>query len=188
GSQAGGEICCGDLERFVCGLDVFRLRLEDVVGLFEIEERAPHFGGNGAARGFERGHCRFPARARGLHPSFRRKSVEEMPGPVYPDEVAVVEFRAYRRISFVVNLVAGEKLDMRTQLAPVDEVLSIFDFDIFLARLDLSPVGIGPIKTLVYIGMKRCVLQLSGHFEPRLIWIRSKIESEKFAQAQIRIS
>ena len=53
-SQAGGQIRFRKLERFISGLNIFRFRLEHVLGLFEIEKGAANFRGNRATRRFER--------------------------------------------------------------------------------------------------------------------------------------
>src|SRR5437764_11762153 len=101
--------------------------------------------------------------------------------PVHSDERTVVEFRTDVRVALAVNFVSGKKLNVRPQFAPVDRILSIFDLDVDLAGLDLSPFRFGPAETLVQVGMKRGVLQLPGHFETELVRLGAIIDSEKFA-------
>ena len=60
---------------------------------------------------------------------------------------------------------------MWTQLAPIDQILSIFDLDVDLARFDFGAVHVGAAKTVVQVGMERGVLQLSRDFKTRLIGI-----------------
>ena len=104
-SQTGRQIGLGDFERFVRRLHAFRLRFEDTLALLKIEKRASHFGGDATPRGFERCHCRFAARARGLHSAFGRETVEKMPGRIYPDQITVIEFLSDKRIALVVNFI-----------------------------------------------------------------------------------
>src|SRR5258708_28995006 len=54
------------------------------------------------------------------------------------NDVAMVKFRAARRVALAVNFIARENLHLRTEFAPVQNVLSIFDLDILLVRLDFS--------------------------------------------------
>ena len=58
---------------------------------------------------------------------------------------------------------------MRTKLASVDQILSIFNFDVDLAGFDFGAVHVGAAKTFVQVGMEGGVLQLSCHFETRLV-------------------
>jgi len=186
-SQSGGEIRLRNLERFIGCLDTFGRRFEHALGLFEIKKRAPDFRGNAAARSFQRRHRRVPARVGRLHSSFGGEAVENVPGPIHAHQITVIEFRTDQRVALVVNFVAGKGLDVRTQLASVDQILSIFNLDIFFARLDLGPARIRAAETLIQIGMKRGVLQLSCYFKTRLVRVGLIIESEKIAQSQIRI-
>ena len=148
-SETGGEIGLCNLKRFVGRLDTFRCRFEHGLSLFEIEKRAPHFGRDPTAGGFERGDGGVAAGTGCLHSSFCGEAVEDVPCPVHPDQITVVEFRADQRIALIVNFVAGKSLDVRPQFASVDQILSIFDFDIYLARPDFGAVHIGSAKTFV---------------------------------------
>ena len=170
-SQTGGEICLRNLKRFIGRLHTFRCRFEHGLALLKIEKCAPHFRGDGAPRGFERRHCRFAARAGGLHSAFGRETVEKMPGRIYPDQITVIEFLSDKRIALVVNFVPRKNLNMWTKLTAVDQILSIFNFDVDLARFDFGAVRIGAAETFVQVGMEGCVLQLSRDFETRLVRI-----------------
>src|ERR1043166_5754000 len=112
-------------------------RLEHAVRLFEIEKGAADFRGHRAARGFERSLGCFATRASRLHAAFGRESVEEMPRAAHADKITVIKFRTGRGIALVVNFVARKSLNVRTQFAPVDLVLSIFDLNIDLSRANL---------------------------------------------------
>jgi hypothetical protein len=94
-----------------------------------------------------------------------------MPASTNAGKIAVVKFRTDRWIALVVNFVAGKKLNVRTKLASVDQILSIFNFDVDLARFDFGSVYVGAAETFVQVGMESCVLQLSRDLETRLIRI-----------------
>ena len=93
-SQPGGEICFCDLERFVCGLDIFSFRFQHVVRLPEVEERAANFGGDRSPGRIQRSPGRLASRVGGLHSSLGRKAVEDVPGAAHTDEITVIEFRS----------------------------------------------------------------------------------------------
>ena len=94
-----------------------------------------------------------------------------MPGRIYPDQITVIEFLSDKRIALVVNFVPRKNLNMWTKLTSVDQILSIFNFDVDLARFDFGAVRIGAAETFVQVGMEGCVLQLSRDFETRLVRI-----------------
>src|SRR5207302_8848035 len=165
----------------------FRSRFKNVMASLETRKRAPPFGGARAPCGFECCDRRVAARVGGLHPAFGREPVEKMPRRIYARDIPVIEFRADHWVALVVNFIAGKKLNVWKKLASVDPILSILNRDVDLARFDFGPVHIGATKTFVQVGMEGCVLQLSGHFETWLVWIRAEIDSEKFAQPKIRI-
>ena len=107
----------------------------------EIEERAPHFRFHRELLRLEREQRRLASRARRLHPPACRVAIEDVPARVQADDVAVVEIVADFRIALAVDLVAGERLDARLQLASVDDQLLIFHLDLELARLNFVPVS-----------------------------------------------
>src|SRR5205807_1901088 len=141
--------CFRNLERFISGLDIFRFRLEHVLGLFEIEKGAANFRGNRATRRFERSLGRFATRVSCLHPAFGREAVEQMPRPADADEITMIEFRTGRGVAFVVNFIARKSLEMRTQLAAIDLILSIFDLDVDLAGPYFGAFRVGTSETFV---------------------------------------
>ena len=100
-----------------------------------------------------------------LHSPLRGEAVEDVPRPIHADQITVVEFRADQWIALIVNFVAGKNLDVRPQFASVNQILSILDFDIYLARPDFGALRVGARERLVQIGMERCVLELSGDLE-----------------------
>src|SRR4029077_20095904 len=132
--------------------------------------------------------CGIAAGAGSLHSPLGRKSVEQMPGRVYADEITVVELRTYVGVALTVSFVAGENLNVRTKLAAVDQILSIFDLDIDLAGFEIGTVCVGTSKAFVQVRVERGVLQLSGNFKWRFCNLSAVIDSEEFTQSQIGIS
>ena len=104
--------------------------------------------------------------------------IKDVPPRIQAKHVTVVELVADFRIAFVVNFVAGKNADPWTQLAPVDDILSIFDFDLVLARFDQRPLGVGPDETFVQRRGARLILQLTRDFERRLLGIGWEIHPE----------
>ena len=99
----------------------------------------------------------------------------------------MVKFVADLRVAFVVNFVARKKSHVRTNLAPVQDILSIFDFDVSLSRPDDRAIGVGSRKTVIQVGSPRLILQLPGDFEWRRLGVGRKIDPEKFAEPEIGI-
>ena len=128
--------------------------MKNVFGLFEIEKRAAHFGSDRAPRGFERLNRPFASRARGLHSALGREAVEQMPGRVHAHEITVVELRPGVRVALAVNFVTREKLNVRAKFGAVDQVLSIFDLDIDLARLPKDAA----VDDIVYVPLETPLL------------------------------
>src|SRR4029077_8448050 len=157
-SQPGSEIASGDLERFICRLNVTCLRFEYAFSLLEIEKGAAHFRGNSASSSCQCLHSCFAPGVRSLHAPFGRKAIEYIPGSVYPHHIAMIKFLTDRRVALAVNLVARKGPDMRPQRASVQNILLVLDLDILLPRFDDSPVCIRPCKAIVQIGMIRLVL------------------------------
>src|SRR5438132_8794465 len=114
-----------------------------MVGLLQIEKRAPYFRSDCPPGRIQRRQSCFAPGACGLHASFRGKPVEEVPSGVYPNNVTVIEFAAYIRIAFVVNFVSGKNSNVWEKLTSIQHILSILDFDISLPRFNQGPFQIG---------------------------------------------
>ena len=55
----------------------------------------------------------------------------------------MIEFASDFRIALAVNFVASECIHLRTQFAPIDDGLLIFNLDINLARANFRPHRLG---------------------------------------------
>src|SRR5207253_7962162 len=108
-----------------------------------IEKPAAYFGSNAPARCCQSLNRRFAPGARCLHPTFGREPVEDVPRCIYPYHTAVVKFLADLRITLAVNFVPGKSANMRTHRAPIQNILAVFDLDIFLPRFDDRPISVG---------------------------------------------
>ncbi len=76
---------------------------------------------------------------------------------------------------------------MGTQLAAVQDVLLVFDLNVFLSRFDHRTVRVRARQTFVQIWVTRVILQFSGYFKGCPLSSRWKIRSEKFGQPQVGI-
>src|SRR5207244_9903406 len=92
-SQSRSKIAFGNVESFICGLNVTCLRFEHAISLLEIKKSAAHFRGNGASSGCQSLHGRFAPGARGLDAPFGREPVENVPCRVYPHHISIIKFR-----------------------------------------------------------------------------------------------
>ena len=97
----------------------------------------------------------------------------------------MVELRANRRIPLAVCFITGEKLHLRAQLALVERVLSILDFDVVLALFDHAAVGVRPGEALDQIGVRRLHLQFPGNLKRRFLRGRLERNPAQFAEPQI---
>ena len=89
--------------------------------------------------------------ARGLHPPSRREPVEDMPGRVYPHDIAMVKFRSDQRVGLAIKFVTGKGLHPWTRLAPVQDQLLVLDLDIYLQRADFRPGHVGIRETFIQV-------------------------------------
>ena len=77
---------------------------------------------------------------------------------------------------------------MGAQLAAIQDVLLVFDLDVFLSRLDYRTVRVGSRQTFVQTGMTRVIFQFSGYLKGCTLGSGWKIGPEKFGQSQVGIS
>ena len=76
---------------------------------------------------------------------------------------------------------------MWTRRAPVQNVLAIFDLDVFRPGFDDPTVRVSPREALVKVRMIGPILQLPRNFERWRLSARGEIGREKFRQSQIRV-
>src|SRR4030095_11106866 len=103
-----------------------------------------HFRGYAAPRCFQTLHCRITPGAGRLHAPFGRVPIEDVPRGVYADHAAVVKFRTDVRVTLAVNFVPREGAHMWTRRAPVQNVLAIFDLNVFRPGFDDPTVRVSP--------------------------------------------
>src|SRR4029077_15098464 len=135
-SQSSGKIAFGDVERFICGLNIAGLGFQDAFSLLEIKKSAAHLGCNSTTSGCQRRNSAFASGACGLHAAFGRESIKDIPRRVYSYHTAIVEFGTDTGIAFAVNLVPGKSANMWPQRAPVQNILLVFDLDVLLPSFD----------------------------------------------------
>src|SRR5438094_2195309 len=103
-------------------------------------------------------HSCFASGTRGLHATFGRKSIKDIPGRVYPYHTAVIKLLTDIRIALAVNFVAGKSPDMWPHSAPVEDILLVLDLDVLLPGFDDWPIRVGAREAIVQIGMVCLIL------------------------------
>src|SRR5439155_3475370 len=97
-------------------------------------------------------HGCFAPGSRRLHAPLRSKPIEYIPSRVYPAHTPVIKFGTDVRVALAVDFITGKSSHMRAQLAAIQNVLLIFDLNVFFSRFDYGTVRVGPRQTFVQIG------------------------------------
>ena len=119
--EARGQVPLGDFEGLVSCLHGFRLRMQNTLGLLQIQERTSHIGVDRSFFRLQREHGRVASRSCCFHASFRGESVENFPASIHTHHVAVVEFLADLRIALVIDFVTGKHVDVGTKIAAIKQ-------------------------------------------------------------------
>jgi hypothetical protein len=140
-------------------LHIFGFIFQHAFGLLQVEKCAANFRRNTAPCRRQRlNRCLAPSACR-LHPTSGREAIKDVPRCVYPDHSAVVEFRTNVGIALTVNFVSRERAHVWTCRAAVQNVLVVFDLDIFLPRLDRRTVRVSPRQAIIQVRVIGPILQ-----------------------------
>src|SRR5205814_7658831 len=123
--------------------------------------------------------------ARVMQPSLGSKSIEDIPVCVYSHNAPLIKFFTDFRITLAVNFITGKSPDMRAQSASVQNILLVFDLDIFLPGFDHRAVCIGPCQTVVWIRMIWTILQFAGNLKGRCRGSRRCVRTKKLAEPEV---
>ena len=155
-------------ERLVGERDVLRLRTQGVLGLPELVEGVAHLRLHGQARGDELRLGRAALRDDAAHPAARGEAVEDRPGSRHADRVAGEIVARGEQVRLAVNVVRGERADLRARLRLFDDELVAEHVERELARLDLGAVGQRAPHAFLLAQAERPDFQRPPHAERRV--------------------
>ena len=153
--------------------------------MLQVEKCAANFRPNAAPRCRQSLHSCLAPGARRLHPAFGREAIEDVPRRVYPDDSAVVEFRTDLGITLAVNFVPRERAHVWTRRAAVQNVLAVFDLNVFLPGFDYRTIRVSPCQAIIQVGVIGPILQFARNLKRRRLRSRAHIDPEKFRQSQV---
>ena len=113
--------------------------------------------------------------------------IENVPRCVYAYDAAVVKFGTDIRIPLAINFVPRESAHVWACRATVQNVLAVFDLDIFLPGFDDRTIRVSPGQAVVQVRMIGPILQIARSLKRRSFGSRTNIDSKKFRQSQIRV-
>ena len=119
--------------------------------------------------------------ARRCHPAPRRETIENMPGCVYPHDIAVIEFRSDQGIALAVYFVTSKSLHARTRLASVEDQLLVLNLNICFSRADFRAVYVGIRETFTQIRVVRMILQLTDRLEARWLRAGARVDADQLS-------